>query len=67
MAAYIISEMHNNVFDVPPTAFVTFDHPYFKKKNYNEEFIKEGALQKFVKNDGISEDYGNKMFPVHEV
>lgn len=33
VAAYVINCFHNKIFDVPPTAYVEFKHPFFKNKS----------------------------------
>jgi len=56
-AAFLLD--HEGFYGVPKTDMVTINH-HFKDS-------KTGSLQEFIENDGNSEDFGSRVFPVHEV
>jgi len=54
---------HEHIYGVPRTHLVKVTHEF----NGTELSSKIGSLQEFIENDGSSEDFGSRSFPVSEV
>lgn len=67
VAAYLLDREH--FYGVPRTLMVKITHTFDNAPgNYSEKLTtKIGSLQEFIDNDGSSEDFGPKAFPVAEV
>lgn len=77
VAAYLLDSEH--IYGVPKTQIVKITHNFNHENNQeesnsnsnvngNQSFTtKIGSLQEFIDNDGCSEDFGCKSFPIKEV
>lgn len=63
VAAYLLDS--EGFYGVPRTQIVKVTHD-FNRPNTNP-IAKIGSLQEFIENDGCSEDFGSRSFPVNEV
>jgi len=61
VAAYLLD--HEQFYGVPKTQLVKITHNF----NNGEFCTKTGSLQEFIENDGCTEDFGTRSFPVDEV
>jgi len=60
VAAHLLD--HEHIYGVPKTQLVKITHKF----GTSEFKSKIGSLQEFIENDGSSEDYGSRTFPVSE-
>eukprot|EP01114_Cavostelium_apophysatum_P015684 TRINITY_DN432_c0_g1_i1.p1 TRINITY_DN432_c0_g1~~TRINITY_DN432_c0_g1_i1.p1 ORF type:complete len:411 (-),score=111.94 TRINITY_DN432_c0_g1_i1:100-1332(-) len=64
VAAFLLDREH--FYGVPRTLMVKISHSF--SQTYSDKLItKIGSLQEFIENDGSSEDFGPRSFPISEV
>jgi len=62
VAAYLLDR--ENIFGVPKTQLVKISHQF---SSSGKLIQKIGSLQEYIENDGCSEDFGYRSFPINEV